>query len=683
MPRFVRWSPPKQRPRGASRRRGPSTPRRLGALLLVPALALVTACTSYRLKAPSLLTAVSDIVADHRSEGPGGKQELVASLLGTLPMPDVGYLYYYADEANPMTSFGMTGGEKSYRLEGMIEGTATPSDLHQIRDRIQGLQEAAAMAISARIELAIHEDPLEDRAVRRLFTTSRTRTEATTGTPATTSTTRTIESQVEAPDWTRKLSSPAGLSTTDCAIEPGLRDRVECLEAVVRAESRYVSNLVRSDGVFVFRWDAEKSDNLVVEIPPFFRKIKKRRKKESGYVVLSGLRVSRLFLGKGARRYLDGITVSPEEAENVKLSTFVLQARRKLHFVGVDLAEKVAARLSASVKDIQQLKSDPTKLAELKLRVAGVQAMVGSASNQAQIGGMQWNVDPIPWLSQESGGWILDPASEGAQIYRGFMGMVNEQSLSPDRQMIPSRLMFEAAETLWSLSEVAGILEYSRPECRAEFEKSLISDFKEGDVIARAWADAVWGREAVQESRRFEELHQTVRTTRLSQLAADLSVKLALLGKTKRISRNSFRKAALSWRSEQVAEEEDWAKGYVESDDLWFRLRGLSTLLDVFLKTDCVKCLSDPFLLPDQVCGTSEPDETRSPDKGLVRRQTWHRKGNALSWFDVDTSAANKEGWHPLLSALIPITAVQGVLPTASTTSASESLFRRIVGLDP
>ena len=282
-----------------------------------------------------ILNSLLEVSYDSRDlKGPDIRQDVFASLTGALPVPDVGYYFHYVSDRNPMTAIGISATEATAKLSGSVDSTATVTDLKETAKAIIDSKKSLASYLAALLE----QRRLEHRIAEGESVTQSTKNEVA-----------------------KNLSKAKTVHMTSHA---------------------KVLDSITGKNIFVAHWQTQSKSSRRGGLGGIFNARRNTGKRQSGLIIMAGLKASYLFIGTDKLAALGKMN---KRNGNLKISTASLQTRKVHYFSDVQIEKLVAAQLKVSVS---QLKGDFKKLLNDD-DIIEIQHAVEEAEAYANLGSLQ------------------------------------------------------------------------------------------------------------------------------------------------------------------------------------------------------------------------------------------------------------------------------------------------------
>lgn len=295
-----------------------------------------------------IVTSLEDLSTESVKEGfikiP---QYRVASIPGWLPFADVGGLYFYKPSRKPASVIGLSPG-KSFKLVSEIPSKCTDKCLSDIRDRITTLDTLAQTLVQTRVDLSV---------------------------------------------LLSKQAGTASNATAQAAVD-NANTEFKRAQADFNNSYELVVKSIQSNGVLIYRWTTDSTQSGSVGLGSVFGASAGENQKQNGFALVSGIRITTLFVGDDLLTWWQQIKES-RFSNRFEMTTHVMQAKNIMYGNISDVSMYAQEKIEASY---QQLANPADTLKALtKIEIGMALSRVANLSNIGVMGDMTRTVTVMKW----------------------------------------------------------------------------------------------------------------------------------------------------------------------------------------------------------------------------------------------------------------------------------------------
>lgn len=280
-------------------------------------------------------------------------QYRVISITGLLPFSDIGGVHFYKAQRKPSTAIGLSHGQ-SYIVEKTITSNGCDMDcLANIRNNILEVKVAAANLIEDKINI--------------------TRLKA--GAPSASA------SSEEKTAYQTNLTK---------VIDHYNKTRSDLDEKHATA----VSSL-KHHGVIVFRWNTNTQKSGALNLGKLFGVSATKDETQSGFGLISGLKVRALYLGKDIKDTWGEVNTKSRYANRFEVTTYAIHAQHIMYMSELDLSSSLTANIKASYEQLANIGKTLKALDNIELTAA--LSKVSNLANMGVIGNIQRRKLAMSW----------------------------------------------------------------------------------------------------------------------------------------------------------------------------------------------------------------------------------------------------------------------------------------------
>ncbi len=354
--------------------------------------ALLCACLLSCAGQQTIITSLEDLTSETERQGLSDvNQNRILSITGLLPQVQVGSIYHYKKGRSPSTAIGISRGPSFY-VESKIEGPKDSAAIDKVREKILKVRIAAG------------------RALRKKITASKAQALV-------------LEAEQDDSDLSTLDSLIASLEQADREYESARESFDDALNDA--------SLEIKDAGVLVVRWDSTRGKEGGISFGSLFGSDASSESKTSGFAILSGLRLTTLFVGQDIWDVDPNIErtwwfygdhfpwvldwkfpfIGHRTIRNVRLTTHVFQTRRVVYLQDMDFSEEFELAVKGSYQDFSRLSDTLEELDSIEINY--IESRMASLSNMGVVGETQRRVYPagfgVPDLKSLAGHDGVDP----------------------------------------------------------------------------------------------------------------------------------------------------------------------------------------------------------------------------------------------------------------------------------
>ena len=167
--------------------------------------------------------------------------------------------------------------------------------------------------------------------------------------------------------------------------------KIRQLEALFEFKLHKAVNNLQKSNVIVFTWVKKSKSNTEFSLLPFASGSGSKTQGNTGYILLDGLRISQLFIGKDFRHNVLKTGATGEFFDSSFMGTTTVQTHGAYLYSELELETEIGASLKITAKDVANIiKGDGSILMELNLAIQSYYASMGVFGNFGNVKQIKW-----------------------------------------------------------------------------------------------------------------------------------------------------------------------------------------------------------------------------------------------------------------------------------------------------
>lgn len=286
------------------------------------------------------ITSFEDLTTESKKEGFWKiPQYRVISIPGLLPFASVGGVHFYKAKRKPSSAIGLTNSADSYVIETTINSTCDEECMVDVRDKILDVKNAASNLIEDKINL-------------------------------------TLLRASQAINGAKDAEKQTFQEMLLCATEKYRSARTD-----LDKKHRAAVKSIRNNGIIVFRWNTNTKKSGWFGLGGILGGAKEKDETQSGFGLISGLKVSTLYVGDDIKTAWKQINTKSRYSNRYEVTTYAMQVQRIMYMSEQDLSSSLSANLEASYSQLSNISDTIKTLDNIQ-----IQAALSKVSNLSNIG---------------------------------------------------------------------------------------------------------------------------------------------------------------------------------------------------------------------------------------------------------------------------------------------------------
>ena len=167
--------------------------------------------------------------------------------------------------------------------------------------------------------------------------------------------------------------------------------KIRQLEALFEFKLHKAVKNLRESNVMVFTWVQKSKSENNFTLLPFASGSRSKTRGNYGYILLDGLRISQLFIGKDFQHNVLKTGATGDFFDSSFMGTTIIQTHGAYLYSELEMETEIGAALKITAKDVAHIvKGDPSILMELNLAVQSYYASMGVFGNFGNVKQIKW-----------------------------------------------------------------------------------------------------------------------------------------------------------------------------------------------------------------------------------------------------------------------------------------------------